>query len=218
MMAQGWPACLAGRAGRAKSTAVEFEVTGHSTTGASDYHPAISILRTPIHWRATYFRRDAACRLSRCIQRRRANPRLAQVLRSDRIAAGDALFESNRHVSPDLDSQNDGGGEKQRSDGDVDYGRDHHRQLGLRGVSPPHDAGDEGEKAEAELRDHQAEHSDCRTADGVHFRVNGDGANGSPGEDDGDDGCVNDVGPPTQTVVAEHSSENKLHIEHKNPA
>src|SRR5208282_4436526 len=62
----------------------------------------------------------------------------------------------------------------------------------------------------------QAEHGDCRTADGVHLPVDGDGANGSPGEDDDHNGCVDDVRPPAQAMVAEHGSEDQLYIEHKN--
>src|SRR5208283_307580 len=66
--------------------------------------------------------------------------------RGDWILSRHALFKSDRHVAPDLDGQNHGGGQQQRSHGDVNHGRDHHGQFGLRRVSSPHDAGDEGEK------------------------------------------------------------------------
>ncbi len=111
----------------------------------------------------------------------------ARHLCGDGILSGDALFECDGDVAPHLDGENDRGGQKQRSDGDVDYGRDDHGKFGLRGVSSPHDARDEGEKAKAELRDHQAKHGNCGTADSLYLRVDGDGANRSPGEDDGHD-------------------------------
>src|ERR1039458_9238862 len=80
-----------------------------------------------------------------------------RTLCGDRALIGDALLECDGDVGPHLEGEYDGGRQKQRSDGDVDYGRNHHRQFGLGGVSSPHDAGDEGEKAEAELRHHQSD-------------------------------------------------------------
>src|SRR6266853_3785390 len=92
-------------------------------------------------------------------------------LRGDRIliVPGYAFLESDRNVTPNLYSQDNCGCEQQRSDGDVKYRRDDHGQLGLRGVSAPHHASDEGEKAEAELCNHQAEHGDGGTAHGLHL-------------------------------------------------
>src|SRR5271157_306873 len=62
----------------------------------------------------------------------------------DGVLSRDALFESDRHVTPHLDGQNDRGGQQQGAHGDVNDGRDYHGQFGLDGVSSPHDAGDEG--------------------------------------------------------------------------
>jgi len=57
---------------------------------------------------------------------------------------------------------------------------------------------------------------DHRAADGVDFWVNGNGANRRPRENNGHDGGIDDVRPPTQTMVPEHGAEDQLHIEHKN--
>src|ERR1700675_664117 len=99
MMATGWPTGSADWAGGAKSMAVESGVTGYSTTGARDSHPKNAY---PLE-EHRISRRDAACRVSRCVPRRRGKPRLHKVLGSDRITSWDSLLEGDRDVSPDLD-------------------------------------------------------------------------------------------------------------------
>src|SRR5260370_25384012 len=98
------------------------------------------------------------------------DPIQSGTLCGDWILSGYGLFECDGYVSPDLDRQNDRGRQKQRSNGDVNDGRNYHGLFGLGGVSSPHDAGDEGEKAEAELRNHQAEHVYDRTALRLHLQ------------------------------------------------
>lgn len=123
------------------------------------------------------------------------------------LSSGNGLGKRDRNVAPDLDGKDDRGGEKKRADGDVNHGCDYHRQLGLGGILSPHDARDERQEPEAELRDHEREHEDGGAFDGFDLAVNRDGANRSPGEDDGDDTGMDDVRPPTQPVVAKHGAE-----------
>src|ERR1700722_5393509 len=104
---------------------------------------------------------------------RLALPSHGLFLGGDGTWSGNALLESYRNMPPDLDGQHDRCREQQRSDRDMNYGRDHHGQLGLRGVSPPHDSGDEGKKSEAKLRHHQAKHGDGWAADGIDSGING---------------------------------------------
>src|ERR1700691_4551689 len=66
------------------------------------------------------------------------------------------------------------------------------------------------------MSDHQAEHGDSGTADGVYFRIDGDSANGGPGKHDGDNSGVENMRPPTQAVMAKHGSQDQLDVEHKN--
>lgn len=69
-----------------------------------------------------------------------------------------------------------------------------HRQLGLRGVFAPFDAGQEREKAEAELEDQQSKNGDRGNAQRGNLGVADERGDGGPGEDERDDGCVQNVG------------------------
>ncbi len=72
-----------------------------------------------------------------------------------------------------------------------------------------------GGEAQAQLGDHERKHQNGGTADGFNIRVDSQGANRCPGENERDYHRVQDVRPPTQAVVAEHGAENQLDIENK---
>src|SRR5258706_14290819 len=124
MMATGWPACSAGWAGGAKSTAVESGVTGHSTTRARDSHPkhavvdqsarALTTKATKVHEGNARDQETSWYFVSLVVQ---AFWGVASFLCSDRSAAGNSLLESYGHMAPDLDGQNHSRCEQQRSDG-----------------------------------------------------------------------------------------------------
>src|ERR1035441_7035058 len=110
-------------------------------------------------------------------------------------------------MTPDPNGQHDRRGQQQRSYRNVNHRRDDHRQLRLRRITSPHHTSYKRQKAEAELSHHQAQHSDRRTTYGFDMRIDSDGANGRPRKNDRHNASVNDVRPPTQTMMTEHGSK-----------
>jgi hypothetical protein len=90
--------------------AVEFGVTGYSTTGARDSHPkhavvdqsarALTTKATKVHEGNARDQKPSWYFVSLVVQ---AFWGVASFLCSDRIASGDSLFEGDGNMAPDLD-------------------------------------------------------------------------------------------------------------------
>jgi len=127
----------------------------------------------------------------------------------------DSLFESDWTMPPDLDGEDHSGREQESADGHVSDGGDDHGQFGLDGIASPSDASEKCCEAEAELGNHKRQHEDRGTADGFDLGIDGEGADGGPAEDEANDDSVDDVRPPAQAMMAEHSAEKKLYVQHE---
>jgi len=90
-----------------------------------------------------------------------------------------------------------------------------HRQFGLRCILTPHHARDKGKESDAELGYQQAQHGNRGTAHGINLRINRDGANRRPRQNDRHHTGMHDVRPPAQSLVTEHRAQDELCIEHE---
>ena len=96
------------------------------------------------------------------------------------------------------------------------HGRDDHGQFGLDRVMSPRHPRQEGGKAQAELRDQQREHQNRRAPHGFDPASIRDRARTAvQASTNGDDHGIDHVRPPAHAVMAEHRSQNQLHIQHE---
>src|SRR5579862_1588157 len=82
-----------------------------------------------------------------------------------------ALFESDRNVPPYLNRENDRGGQKQRTYGDVGHRGNNHGQLGLSRIASPGNAREEGGESQAQLGEEKRQHQNRGTPDRFNFRI-----------------------------------------------
>src|SRR5579863_1106398 len=127
-----------------------------------------------------------------------------------------SLLKGDRNMSPNLNREDDRRRQQQRSNGYVCHGRDDHRQLRLNRVAAPGYASEKCCESQTQLSNDQGEHYDGRTAYCLNLGIDCQRPNRSPSQDKRDDDSMHHVRPPAKPVVAEHRSQNQLHVEHKN--
>ncbi len=81
---------------------------------------------------------------------------------------------------------------------------------------PPGHAGQKRDETQAQLSDHQREHSYSRPPHRVNAGISRQGADRGPGQHDGHGCGIQHVRPPAQAMMAKHRAQNQLDVENKN--